>query len=100
MAVIKKPYRRKGSILNLTPPPRGPGSGTPTGHGIRTATDRQRIGSYIDAMLPKQLWEAGEDRDRRIEQNLNDISHVDRIRLEIEMTLRSRKTHSFDYDPL
>jgi len=64
----------------------------PLGQGIPAATARERIGDFLLGAygVPDEL----------VANRLETLSLPERVFLEIEMTEREKRLHTFDYDPL
>ena len=77
-----------------------PGDGAPRAVGSEATKARYALGEYLDAVLPRPLLFDDAQAQGRIEQALDTMTRAERVYLEIEMTERARRLHSFDYDPL
>jgi len=74
--------------------------GAPSGNTKESIVARNALGDYLDAVLIRPLWFDEEKQMDRVSQSLNTMTRSERILLEIEMTERAKKIHSFEYDPL
>ena len=74
--------------------------GAPSGSTKESIMARNALGDYLDAVLIRPLWFSEEKQMDRVTQSLNTMTRSERILLEIEMTERAKKMHSFEYDPL
>ena len=77
-----------------------PGHGAPRGTSKEAIVSRNNLGEFLDAVLLRPLWFDESQQMQRVEHSLNTMTLAERVTLEIEMTERSRATHSFEYDPL
>jgi hypothetical protein len=74
---------------------RPPADGAP-----RTPAEREDIAEYLSTALMRPLYHSPGQHRLNVEQSLNTMTRSERILLEIEMTERAKKMHSFEYDPL
>ena len=74
--------------------------GAPTGNTRESIVARNALGDYLDAVLIRPLHFTEEQQMGRVTEALNTMTRSERILIEIEMTERAKKMHSFDYDPL
>ncbi len=87
-------YRPSAAV----PPP--PADGAPNGTSRESMMARNALGDYLDAVLIRPLYFTEEQQMDRVRQSLNTMTRSERVLLEIEMTERAKKMHSFEYDPL
>ena len=87
-------------IYRASSAPAPAANGAPTGSTKESIVARNALGDYLDAVLIRPLWFDEEKQMERVTQSLNTMTRSERILMEIEMTERTKKMHSFEYDPL